>query len=100
MTLRLRQRDPSYHCDGPATAPPLSQTCYKVGRTGVLCVSGRLPTVSLPNRKDTHMTRLIQWITHVIREPETESAVHFHTAGEASPEVCYDAHCGRPALDI
>ncbi len=46
------------------------------------------------------MTRLISWITHVVREPETESAVHFHAASEVQPEVCFDAHCRRPALDV
>ena len=46
------------------------------------------------------MTRLISWITHVVRAPETEPVVHFHAGGEAIPEVCYDAHCRRPALDV
>jgi hypothetical protein len=45
------------------------------------------------------MTRLISWITSAIREPELEHAVHFHAAAD-QPEVCYDAHCRRPALDL
>jgi hypothetical protein len=46
------------------------------------------------------MTRLISWITHVVREPGTEPAVHFHAGSEAMPEVCHDAHCRRPALEV
>ncbi len=46
------------------------------------------------------MTRLISWITSAIREPEAERAVHFHTATDRQPEVCFDAHCRRPALDV
>ncbi len=46
------------------------------------------------------MTRLISWITSAIREPEAERAVHFHAATDRQPEVCFDAHCGRPALDL
>ena len=45
------------------------------------------------------MTRLISWITHVVREPEAEP-VHFHAGSEHLPEVCYDAHCRRPALTV
>jgi hypothetical protein len=46
------------------------------------------------------MTRLISWITSAIREPGTEPAVHFHAGTEVQPEVCFDAHCRRPALDL
>lgn len=46
------------------------------------------------------MTRLIQWINHVIREPEADGRVHFHAGSEVAPEVCYDARCARPALDV
>ncbi len=46
------------------------------------------------------MTRLISWITSAIREPEAESAVHFHAGSEVIPEVCFDARCGRPSLDV
>ena len=46
------------------------------------------------------MTRLISWITHVVREPETTPGVHFHAGTEHRPEVCYDTHCRRPALEV
>jgi hypothetical protein len=46
------------------------------------------------------MTRLIQWIADVIRDPHTEPEVHFHSGPESTPAVCYDARCGAPRLDV
>jgi hypothetical protein len=46
------------------------------------------------------MTRLIQWIAHVVRDPYTEPEPHFHSGPQSTPAVCYDARCGAPRLDI
>ena len=46
------------------------------------------------------MTRLIHWISAVIRDPDTEPEVHFHSGPHGMPAVCYDAHCESPRLDV
>ena len=46
------------------------------------------------------MTRLIRWISHVIRDPLLEPDAHFHSGPESTPAVCYDARCGAPRLDV
>ena len=46
------------------------------------------------------MTRLIHWISNVIRDPEAEPEAHFHSGPESLPAVCYDARCGQPRLDV
>jgi hypothetical protein len=46
------------------------------------------------------MTRLIQWISDVIRDPLTEPEAHFHSGPESTPAVCYEAHCRVPRLDV
>jgi len=46
------------------------------------------------------MTRLIHWISTVVRDPDTEPEAHFHAGPESAPAVCYDAHCGAPRLDV
>jgi hypothetical protein len=36
----------------------------------------------------------------LLPERNPEAAVHFHADGlNGEPAVCYDARCGRPALD-
>ena len=44
--------------------------------------------------------RVIDWIAHLVREPDMEPAVHFHAGPESQPAVCYDAHCRNPRLDV
>jgi hypothetical protein len=46
------------------------------------------------------MTRLIQWISNVVRDPYSEPEPHFHSGPNSMPAVCYDAHCGTPRLDV
>ena len=46
------------------------------------------------------MTRLIHWISNVIRDPDTEPEVHFHQGPQSTPAVCYDARCPAPRLDV
>jgi hypothetical protein len=55
---------------------------------------------SLPTTEErTAMARILAAINRALRfDEQPESAVHFHAAG-ATPEVCYDARCGRPHLD-
>jgi hypothetical protein len=62
---------------------------------------GRPPTVSLPNTKGHAVTRrVVGWISDVIRDPYIEPRPHFHQGPQATPAVCYDAHCRAPQLDI
>ena len=44
--------------------------------------------------------RVIGWISSVIRDPDIEPRPHFHQGPEATPAVCYDAHCRMPHLDV
>jgi hypothetical protein len=44
--------------------------------------------------------RVINWIAHVMREPDVQPDVHFHAGPESLPAVCYDAHCRNPRLDV
>lgn len=53
-----------------------------------------------PQQKGHAMARLIHWIADVIRDPDTEPVVHFHSGPESMPAVCYDARCGAPRLDV
>jgi hypothetical protein len=45
------------------------------------------------------MKRVIEWISGVVRDAESQPAVHFHQGPESTPAVCYDARCGSPRLD-
>ena len=46
------------------------------------------------------MARILAAITRALLPgDQPEEAVHFHAAG-ATPEVCYDARCGRPHLEV
>ena len=44
--------------------------------------------------------RVIDWIAQVMREPDVEPEVHFHSGPESQAAVCYDAHCRNPRLDV
>ena len=46
------------------------------------------------------MTRLIQWISTVVRDPSTEPEVHFHSGPASRAAACYEAHCDRPRLSV
>jgi hypothetical protein len=46
------------------------------------------------------MTRLIRWITDVVRDQDTPPEPHFHSGPESTPAVCYDQHCQVPRLDV
>jgi hypothetical protein len=46
------------------------------------------------------VTRLIHWISNVIRDPDAEPDVHFHAGPDQAPMVCYDARCPVPQLDV
>jgi hypothetical protein len=46
------------------------------------------------------MTRLIHWISNVVREPAGDSEVHFHSGPQATPTVCFDSGCRAPRLDV
>jgi hypothetical protein len=46
------------------------------------------------------MTRLIRWISNVIRDDYTEPKVHFHSGPDSAPIVCYDVRCAVPKLDV
>ena len=45
-------------------------------------------------------TRVIGWISGVLRTPGERSAVHFHRGPGATPAVCHDERCDMPRLDV
>ncbi len=46
------------------------------------------------------MTRLIGWLSGVVREPHTQSEIHFHSGPEHQPAPCFDARCESPRLEL
>jgi hypothetical protein len=46
------------------------------------------------------MTRFIHWIAEVVRDPQTNPEVHFHSGPDSSPAACHDAGCESPRLDV
>ncbi len=43
--------------------------------------------------------RIVDALQRVLNPPYQEPPVHFHAA-DGSPEVCYDAGCARPQLNV
>lgn len=46
------------------------------------------------------MTRVIHWITEIIRDSDAAPEPHFHQGPESTPAVCYDTRCDSPQLDV
>jgi hypothetical protein len=45
--------------------------------------------------------RILGALRSIVAEPRPDAAVHFHCDGlNGEPAACFDALCGRPALDV